>query len=103
MSDLLYSWRKKRGLDYNGWLAFIVKRWLRLNGLGFMIPFDMAMEWRNSSNVTLTIWEWGEAKQEKIKFRDDIYASNIISRLRDLGMTNTKDRYIVLLALGKRI
>jgi hypothetical protein len=103
MSDLLYLWRKKRGLDYNGWLAFIVKRWLRQNGLGFMIPFHMMMDWRDSSNVTLTIWEWGKTKQEKIKFSDGIYASEIVSRLRELGMTNSKDKYKVLLALGKRI
>ena len=103
LNDLLYSYRKKRGLDYNGWITFVFKRWLRRNGLGFVVPFDMAMDWRNSSNVTLTIWEFGRRREEKIKFPDSMYASDIIYRLRNLGLTKSRNRYMVLLALGRRI
>lgn len=103
LNGLLYSWKKKNGLDYNGWWRFLLKRWMRKNGFKRLVPFDMRLDWRNSNNVEIDIWEYGKYRKEKFTFGDDVYAGDVIDRLRKMGMVSSKNRYLVLRALGKRI
>ena len=100
---ILDKWRRDNGLDYNGWLAFIVKRKLRRIGLGFLVPFNMQMDWENSSNVTVGIWEWGKYREERYRFHIDYpLATDFISKLRDKGLTSSRAKYQVIQAIGYR-
>ena len=100
---LIIKWREKNGLNYNGWLSFITKRKLRRMGLGFLVPFDMHMEWRNSSNVTLSIWQWGKCREELYTFKiDSPLASDLITKLRDEGVISSRQTYRVIRAIGFR-
>ncbi len=98
----LEDWKRKNGLDYNGWLMFIFKRKLRRLKLGFLIPFDFSSEWRNSSNVTLCIRRWGKRSEEKWvwpEYKD----SGILDRLRWQGMTNKRQLYRVIKAESRKV
>lgn len=101
ITSYLNLWREKNGLDYDGWLRFIVKRKLRRLKLGFIVPFDMSMDWRNSSSVELSIWEWGTYRSEKYKFYiDRPLASDFSYKLRNEGIISSKTKYKVIKAIG---
>mgnify|MGYP000100178863 CR=1 FL=1 len=94
---LLENWKIKNGLNYKGWFRFVVKRWLRKHGLGKLIPFDMLIEWDNGYQVTLTIWEWGRKRKQKMILYEGIDYNQIMTSLRDSGLAvSSKDKYLVL-------
>ena len=101
---MLHAWRKKNGLDYNGWFRFILKRKLRNLGLDFLVPFNMYMDWENSSLVTLDIWEFGKHREEKYKFHIDYpLAGDFIDKLVKNGMVSSKQTYIAIKSIGYRV
>jgi hypothetical protein len=102
LNTLLYSWRKERGLDYHGWWQFLLKRWLRRNKLGFLVPFTYAVDDYDDGLQTLTVWRWGKKTVERYQwphYRD----VEILDRLRKRGMINRRQLYRVILAEARRI
>lgn len=103
MNNFISEWRKRNGLNYRGWLSFIVKRWLRFNGFGFLVPFDMHMRWENSCDVTVTIWEFGTTRSVRLCFRNSIDAGSILNKVREMGVTSSKVRFLMLTAMSNKI
>ena len=100
MRNKLNKWREENGLNYKGWLAFIVTRWLRRNHLKWVIPFDMYTEWRNSSNAEVTTYRFGFKRVEKLRFSDSLYPNDLMVKMRDGGI-NRRNIYLFLRSISK--
>ena len=99
---IIWQWRKDNGLDYHGWWQFLLKRWLRLHRLGFLVPFNYAQDDYDDGIQTLIVWRWGRKTVERYRwpsYRD----IDILDRLRKRGMINRKQLYKVIQAEAKRI
>ena len=90
-------WRRKKGLDYNGWWQFIIKRWLRRHKLGWVIPFDFYQDDYDDSYQHLIVYRWGKKSIETYLWsgRRDI---EILDRLRNKGVINKRILYKVIQA-----
>lgn len=92
---ILKKYRKQNGLDYDGWWLFLLKRWLRHHGLGFLVPFTFVQDDYKYGIQCLYVYRWGRLTVEQWLWPDhrDI---EILDRLRKNGIRNDKVLYKVI-------
>lgn len=98
---IIENWKKKNGLDYNGWIGFIVRRWLRKNKLGFIVPFDWRLEFENTRHVEATIWEFGKRRVE-VYHLPHYRVGEFFYECKRYGITSLKTEYRILQCLGSK-
>jgi len=94
-------WRKENGLDYVGWKTFLLKRWLRGNRLGFLVPFNFSQDDYDDGIQVLIVWRFGKRSTEKYRWsglNHDIYY-----RLHDSHQFSKKEIYKAIQIFAKRI
>ncbi len=99
---MINKWRKQNGLDYDGWWQYLLKRWLRRSGLGFLVPFDYYQDDYDDSIQTLIVLRWGTSTVERYEwpYHRDV---ELLSRLRSNGMINKRQLYKVIQAEARRL
>lgn len=84
---------KERGLNYNGWFWFIIKRWLLRHKLGFLVPFMYMQDDYHSGVQTLYVYRWGVLTVEYWQWNVNSEDFHKLDRLKRKGVINQSILY----------
>lgn len=98
---MIDQWRKRHGLDYRGWVGYLVRRSVRRAGLSWCLPLDWQMEDHDDGVSELVVSRWGRRTIERWRwpeYRD----KDILDRLSREGMKH-RDLYLVIRAEARLV